>query len=50
MTASFHDSAAALLPVILPAQAGSGLIVNGVLVAALAGAVIFAVCRSSRRN
>lgn len=34
----------------VPAQLTSGTIVNGVLFAALAGAAIFAICRSSRRN
>jgi hypothetical protein len=34
----------------VPAQLASGTIVNGVLFAALAGAAIFAICRSSNRN
>ena len=47
MTASFRE----LVIAVLPAQAGgSNLIVNGILFAALAGAAIFAVCRSSGRN
>ena len=38
------------LPFVPLAQAGGGYVVNGLIFAALAGAAIFAVCRSSRRS
>lgn len=48
--ASLFNELPAFLPTVVPAQAGSNMIVNGAIFAALAGAVIFAVCRSSNRN
>jgi hypothetical protein len=48
--ASLLSEPLAFVPTVLPAQAGSNMIVNGAIFAVLAGAVIFAVCRSSNRN
>ena len=50
MTAILAATAETLPPAMILAQITSGLIVNGVLFAALAGGVLYAVCRSSNRN
>ena len=50
MIATLLGVFAVLPPAMIPAQITSGLIVNGVLFAALAGGVLYAVCRSSNRN
>lgn len=50
MSVLLAETSVAVVMAFIPAQLASGTIVNGVLFAVLAGAVIFAVCRSSSRN